>query len=102
MVSCQHFDVNKIPKVTFGGVDVRNNQVTQEKVLKYNDKTCKVETQTVQPLQLILEDGTVNPKLHGYVMLSYQDFINLYGFCEGECKKNLNNQIKKLIKDNEK
>lgn len=94
--SCASVDVDDIPKVTLVQLSTATNQANPEKIKKYDDKNCKLVTETQASFPILLPDNTLNPILNAGVWVSYQDFVSLYRFCSEECRKELNRQLEKL------
>ncbi len=92
MTSC---NVNKLPPITLVQIDAVNNQANEFHIKKYNNKTCKIETEDGETFQVVdFEQAKINDKLHGGFWISADDLAKLKVYGKTECenaKKNQNN-----------
>lgn len=88
--ACQSFDTNKIPKITLIQIDANNNMANPFKVVKYNEKTCKMEVSAQKPF-VLSNNSQVNQKLNGGYWISAEDISKLKVFGKTECENAKNN-----------
>ena len=82
----------KIPLVTFTQLDVNNQKLNPWKVDNYNKDTCAMEGHLLDAEELVI-DGKVNPKLHGGVWISFDDYKKLIAYGKTECENSKSKTI---------
>lgn len=77
--------MSKPPKIDIGVILTQENQVKMNHIENYNEKSCKLETVLKEVFPIIL-DEKINPKLNGYVVVPYSDFIKFQDWSKTECR----------------
>lgn len=78
--------MSKPPKIDIGAILTKENVIKMNHIENYNEKTCKLETKLKEFVPLILEDGSLNPKTNGMIVVPYSDFVEFQNWAITECK----------------
>ena len=76
---------NKPPLVTLNQIDTVHSKINPWKVDNYNEDTCAMEGHLLPAEELVIQ-SKVNPKLHGGVWISIDDYKKLLQFGKTECE----------------
>lgn len=87
----------KLPLVTLTQIDATHNQANPFHITKYDDDQCKLDLESKESFELAtLENDQIkiNPKLHGGVWVSAEDYAEIKKVVKTDCeyRKKIKNQ----------
>jgi len=86
---------NNYPLVTPHQLDATNNQVNPFKITKYNQESCKLETESQPSFQIATcpngDKPIINPLLNGHFSLSPKDVSEVKAKAKSDCENKKQN-----------
>ena len=76
----------KLPLVTLTQIDATHNQANPFHITKYDDDQCKLDLESKESFALVDDNGVVNPKLHGGVWVSAEDYAEIKKVVKTDCE----------------
>ncbi len=76
----------KLPLVTLTQIDATHNQANPFHITKYDDDQCKLDLESKESFALVDDKGVVNPKLHGGVWVSAEDYAEIKKVVKTDCE----------------
>lgn len=76
----------KLPLVTLTQIDATHNQANPFHITKYDDDQCKLELESKESFALVDGKGVINPKLHGGVWISAEDYAEIKKVVKTDCE----------------
>jgi len=75
-----------LPLVTLTQIDATHNQANPFHITKYDDQNCKLDLEPKDSFALVDDKGVVNPKLHGGVWVSAEDYAEIKKVVKTDCE----------------
>lgn len=75
-----------LPLVTLTQIDATHNQANPFHITKYDDQNCKLDLESKDSFALVDEKGVVNPRLHGGVWVSAEDYAEIKKVVKTDCE----------------
>ena len=76
----------KLPLVTLTQIDATHNQANPFHITKYDNDQCKLDLESKESFALVDDKGVVNPKLHGGVWVSAEDYAEIKKVVKTDCE----------------
>ena len=76
----------KLPLVTLTQIDATHNQANPFHIIKYDNDQCKLDLESKESFSLVDDKGVVNPRLHGGVWVSAEDYAEIKKVVKTDCE----------------